>query len=349
MGPNGNPPSATEPSTPANLDTVPDDTSMIDAPAPSIDNSALEVDSSPSTHDDSDARSFASNLSSTHSATSSVHDFVEEHGRTYHKYKEGKYILPNDVEEQNRLDLQHQLALKVLEGRLHLAPIKDSVQNVLDVATGTGIWAIEFAQRYPTASITGTDLSPIQPEYVPANCQFEIDDAEDEWVYSKKFDFIHIHFIMTYFTNPRFVIKQTYKTYAPDSYLEMQDGVLPLHCHDDTLEGTVLEAWVKTGHEAGMKVGRPWNNAPNYKRWMEEIGFEDVREKIFEVPTNPWAKGRRAKELGMWFNADMSEALGASRVLLLKVLKWSPEKVEPFLDSVKIDLKKKEIHAYMPM
>jgi ubiquinone/menaquinone biosynthesis C-methylase UbiE len=349
MDPHGNPPSATEPLTPANLDTVPGDTSMIDAPVTSLGNSTLEVDFSSSTHDDSDARSFTSKLSSTHSATSSIYDFVEEHGRTYHKYKEGKYILPNDVEEQNRLDLQHQLALKLLEGRLHLAPIKDSVQNVLDVATGTGIWAIEFAQRYPAASVTGTDLSPIQPEYVPANCNFEIDDAEDEWIYSKKFDFIHIRFVMTCFANPRFVIEQAYKTCAPGGYLEMQDGVFPLHCHDDTLEGTVLETWAKAAHEAGTKVGRPWNNAPNYKRWMEEIGFEDVREKIFEVPTNPWAKGRRTKELGMWFNADLSEALGASRPLFLKVLEWSPEKVESFLDSVKIDLKKQGIHAYMPM
>jgi hypothetical protein len=51
---------------------------------------------------------------------------------------------------------------------------------VLDLATGTGIWAIEFgksnsfqkrskssqhlAQEYPEANVLGTDLSPIQPE-----------------------------------------------------------------------------------------------------------------------------------------------------------------------------------------
>jgi SAM-dependent methyltransferase len=342
-------PSVAEPLTHANVDNVPDDKLMTEASASSIGDSILEVDHSSSTQDDSDTHSIASSFSSTHSATSSVYDFVEEHGRTYHKYKEGKYVLPNDVEEQNRLDLQHQLVLKLLEGRLHLAPIPANVQNVLDVATGTGIWAIEFAQRYPEASVTGTDLSPIQPEYVPANCQFEIDDAEDEWVFSRKFDFIHIRFVMTCFANPRFVIEQAYKACAPGGYLEMQDGVFPLHCHDDSLEGTVLDAWAKSCHEAGTKVGRPWNNAVNYKRWMEEIGFEDVKEKIFEVPTNPWPKGRRAKELGMWFNADLSEARSASKVLLLKMLQWPPEKVEPFLEEVMIDLRKKEIHAYMPM
>jgi hypothetical protein len=33
---------------------------------------------------------------STMSARSSIYDYVEENGRTYHRYKEGKYYLPND-------------------------------------------------------------------------------------------------------------------------------------------------------------------------------------------------------------------------------------------------------------
>jgi len=339
-------PSAVEPLPCPDVHDTPGDSLMSDAP--SISSSALEVDFTSSTQDNSDANSFTSNLSSTHSATSSVYDFVEEHGRTYHRYKQGKYVLPNDIEEQNRLDLQHQWALRLLEGRLYVAPIGKTVKNALDVATGTGIWAIEFAQQHPDATVTGTDLSPIQPDFVPANCRFEIDDAEDEWVFSKLFDYIHIRFVMTCFPNPKIVIEHAFKSCTPGGYLEMMDGVFPLHCHDDSLQGTVLDSWAKGCHEAGVKMGRPWNNAPNYKRWMEEVGFEDVKEKIIESPTNPWPKGKRAKELGMWFNADLQEALSASRVLYLKVLQWTPEKVDTFLQEVKSDLMKREIHAYMP-
>ncbi|KAK3345933.1 hypothetical protein B0T25DRAFT_624587 [Lasiosphaeria hispida] len=42
-------------------------------------------------------------ISSSVSATSSVYQFVEEFGRTYHAYKEGKYFMPNDIPEQERL------------------------------------------------------------------------------------------------------------------------------------------------------------------------------------------------------------------------------------------------------
>jgi ubiquinone/menaquinone biosynthesis C-methylase UbiE len=43
-------------------------------------------------------------------------------------------------------DLQHHLFVMSLHGALHLAPIKEGLHNVLDIATGTGIWAIEFGE-----------------------------------------------------------------------------------------------------------------------------------------------------------------------------------------------------------
>lgn len=49
-------------------------------------------------------------------------------------------------------DLQHHLFLLTLSGELYNAPIKDlpgGLHNVLDIATGTGIWAIEFGTSTP--------------------------------------------------------------------------------------------------------------------------------------------------------------------------------------------------------
>lgn len=41
--------------------------------------------------------------------------------------------------------MQHQLFLMTFENRLSLAPTGDKVlHNVLDIGTGTGIWAIDF-------------------------------------------------------------------------------------------------------------------------------------------------------------------------------------------------------------
>jgi len=328
----------------------PDQTPSI-ATTASLNNLALEVDSNPSlaSSDTDSAITNIHTLSSTQSARSSIFDFVEEEGRTFHKYKEGKYVLPNDGQEQDRLDLQHHLLLVLLENRLQLAPIGPNPQNVLDVGTGTGIWAIEFANRFPSARVIGSDLSPIQPEFVPSNLQFEIDDAEDEWIYSQKFDLIHGRGLMTCFSDPRSVLEKAFNQLAPGGYLEMQDGVFPMLCRDGTLEGTALDIWAKECVQAGIKIGREWTNALHYKRWMEEIGFEDVKEKIFEVATSPWPRGAKQKELGMWFQADMMDVLSSTLPLFTRFLGYSRERIELLLVEARKDLENKGVHAYMPM
>ena len=133
--------------------------------------------------------------SSTTSISSSILKFREENGRTYHAYKEGKYLFPNDDGENDRLDLQHHLFSLTFDGALQLAPIankKGGIHKVLDVGTGTGIWAIDFADEHPESHVLGVDLSPIQPSMVPPNVTFQVDDLEEPWSFGgEKFDFVY--------------------------------------------------------------------------------------------------------------------------------------------------------------
>ena len=46
----------------------------------------------------------------------------------------------------------------------------------MDVGCGSGAWAIEVADDFPTANVIGIDLSPIQPADVPQNCEFIVAD-----------------------------------------------------------------------------------------------------------------------------------------------------------------------------
>ena len=106
------------------------------------------------------------------SLTSSVLDYRHENGRRYHKYRDGcrnrplhliqklytdhhllAYLLPNDEAENDRLDMLHELCLEVLHRKLYLAPI-GKPQRVIDLATGTGLWAIDFGK--PPSWVAGT-------------------------------------------------------------------------------------------------------------------------------------------------------------------------------------------------
>ncbi|EQB58124.1 hypothetical protein CGLO_01662 [Colletotrichum gloeosporioides Cg-14] len=134
--------------------------------------------------DDTTSDLAVSVASSTTSIASSVLRFRIENGRTYHSYKEGEYSYSNDEKENERLDLQHNLMLLTLHEKLGLAPPNNQdyrVKRVLDVGTGTGLWAIDFADEHPDAEVLGTDLSPVQTTHVPPNAKFEIDDVEEPW------------------------------------------------------------------------------------------------------------------------------------------------------------------------
>lgn len=112
-----------------------------------------------STFDFSDSSSFVSSLSS------KITDYQWDNGRRYHAYKEGHYPLPNDETELDREDMKHHMMMLITNGRLHHAPIPSKPTKILDLGTGTGIWAIQVAEEYPSAEVIGTDLSPIQPEW----------------------------------------------------------------------------------------------------------------------------------------------------------------------------------------
>ena len=139
---------------------------------------------------------------------------------------------------------------------------------------------------------------------------------------------------MTCFVQPKDIFTKAYDALLPGGYLEMQDSIFPMCCHDDTFEGTALDIWGKACVEGAAKLGRPWTSAPNYKRWMEELGFEDVKKR-FEAATSPWPKGKKQKEVGMWWQADLLDALGASMAVLTRGLGWETAKVERLLVDVR--------------
>jgi ubiquinone/menaquinone biosynthesis C-methylase UbiE len=64
---------------------------------------------------------------------------------------------PEKLTECVRLDMAHHLWNLILKGCLYKAPL-DHPQRVLDLGTGTGIWAIDFGDMYHEAEVIGTGM-----------------------------------------------------------------------------------------------------------------------------------------------------------------------------------------------
>ena len=125
----------------------------------------------------------AFSASYTTSLASNVTEYKIENGRRYHAYKDGsrssslpmivghtllmslsqatytrtmKSLHPPSIvmahtdpiaqKENDRLDIMHKATTVMLHGKMHLAPIANDAQRILDIGTGTGLWAIEMGK-----------------------------------------------------------------------------------------------------------------------------------------------------------------------------------------------------------
>lgn len=242
----------------------------------------------PTDDNDSDSTLGSDVESSTASISSSILNYRTLNNRTYHSdsVANNEYWAPNDPKHMEALEVLYH-ALDLARGGLHLAPLKEDIENAVDIGTGSGLWSIDFADRYPNCNVVGTDISPIQPSWVPPNLRFEIDDATKEWTFKENFfDFVHIMFLNGCCTNWTDIYKEAYRCCKPGGWIEHYD-VSPLVLSDDgtVLEGSAMDQYGKVFREAGKRVGIDICTADNgtMENGMKEAGFVNVQVKDIKV------------------------------------------------------------------
>ncbi|KAL7937022.1 S-adenosyl-L-methionine-dependent methyltransferase [Trichoderma chlorosporum] len=295
----------------------------------------------------------AESLFDSESLTDSVYDFPRQFGRTYHAYREGSYAFPNDLPELERYALQDVAFTKAMNNKLYFAPLDDHPpRRILDIATGTGDWAIAMGDRFPNAKVTATDLSPIQPDIVPENVEFYVDDSSEPWGFSDTFDYIHTKTTggcwESYETQ---IARQAFDALAPGGWFESQECTSVPGCDDGTFKpDSALGLWFHEFLYAGEAALRPHGDFYNLRGIYERVGFVDVHERIFKVPLNGWAKDKDLKEIGMIMEMNMQMGLSAfSLGLFNRVYGRTPAEIEVALVDVRRDVSDPSIHAYLPI
>ncbi|KAF4773906.1 UMTA protein [Colletotrichum scovillei] len=281
--------------------------------------------------DNDDHDSLADTESVTTESTASLAESITEyrriHGRTY--TQKADYWGPNDEQQNEGLDLAHYWETLLLGDKLFLSPLGDGPLKVLDLGTGTGIWAIDFADEFPSSEVTGVDISPIQPGWVPPNCKFQIDDVEQPWTWTPDFDFIHLRHMEACISDWPAFYKQIYDHLKPGGYFEMKDFDIEFRsqAYGDSLpEDHVYRRWGKIFFEAANRLGKSMDQSRGGHKIadaMRDAGFVDVVEKSWPVPIGGWPKDPTLKEVGTCNLEFHDQSLeGFSMFLLTQVMDW---------------------------
>ncbi|KAK2739495.1 hypothetical protein FQN55_009460 [Onygenales sp. PD_40] len=284
------------------------------------------------------------------SITSSIRHYRYENGRRYHAYQDGAYPIPNDEKEQDRLDLFHHIFRLMNGGSLYRAPIPADAQKILDIGTGTGIWAVDFADEFPGAEVIGTDLSPIQPSWVPPNCKFYIEDVEGEWsnTGSAKYDFIHIRSMTGAIGDWHGLYKKAYDNLKPGGWIEVQEFNGELFSDDGTLaKATSVLEWQRLINEASTKFGKKMDGADDHQQRLIDAEFANVQDDIFKAPVGHWPKDKKLKELGRFNQVQVLDGIEAYSVALFtRVLGMSNEETQLWIAKARSDFKNPAFHLY---
>lgn len=285
------------------------------------------------------------------SLSSSVKAHVWEYGRRYHMFKYGRYPLPNDEEEFKRESLRHTMLKELLHGSFYLAPIGNNPQKIIDLGTGFGEWAIEVGERFPSATVVGVDLSPIQPDWIPPNVEFIVDDMEDDWVYASDFDLVHLRFAGITIKDNASLQQSIFENLRPGGWVEFQelypepgseDGTMPPDYPLSKFYTLCLRVF-KELYKFELDIARKLPES------LEHQGFTNVQQKVFRVPIGDWPRDQRMRTIGGCFREILMNFAAAMAARPFVEFGMEKTEINELLISVRDALNNRKVHAYLPM
>ncbi|KAI1771363.1 S-adenosyl-L-methionine-dependent methyltransferase [Hypoxylon cercidicola] len=256
-------------------------------------------------------------------------DYVVEHGRRYC----GSYYMPNDDDEQVRLQLINQVYLKTFDGELTSVPL-EAPTHILDIGTAVGEWAIDIAELYPDCEVIGTDIANIFERRVPQNVFWEIDDAELEWERpSNHYDLIHLRDMSGSFSDWHHIYRSAFTCIKPGGWIEVLDfddnrGMSSFHSYFQP--GSIIHKVAGDLSEAAKLHGKPRGVSHLEPRFLVNAGYVDVQLTEHAIPlrTEDGSTGK------FWLVSLLNGLESTCLRLLTKYKGWDPDEVRIACDMI---------------
>ncbi|KAG8953834.1 hypothetical protein FRC04_001464 [Tulasnella sp. 424] len=264
----------------------------------------------------------------------------EIHGRVFNNTSEF-YMLPADAPEHCRLDMQHEMLKKKMNGlwlrpdAVHraLAPKQTEVPSILDVGAGSGCWVLDVAKLFPHADVVGIDLAPANLNSPPPpNCRFECDDVNlGLEQYYGSFDVVNARCVSSGIADYRAFLEDVGQVLRPGGVFQSiecdlqlyDDQFRPITARTEDDPGFSWTQKIALASLCAMEARGPGIRAgPQIPKWLREMEgvWEETGEKVLWIPIGPWGEdslGERSRYVAELMRQDALRFTSSVRPLLL--------------------------------
>jgi SAM-dependent methyltransferase len=218
--------------------------------------------------------------------------------------EDSTYQLPKDAEEDVRLNFQHHVLFHAI-GNHYVAPLSPPLKLILDVGTGTGIWANEMARLFPGAIVVGLDLTDYSfKEPTQENCLLRLGNVLAGLPFPDDFfSYTHQRLLVAGIAAenwPR-VVRELVRVTRVNGWVELveanslAEGAGPATARMQELLETVSKSWGFDG-EMIRHLGD----------LLLDAGLQQVEMQPIPIPVGDWA-GR----VGQMMKQDLLSVLSA--------------------------------------
>jgi len=270
------------------------------------------------------------------------------------------YSLPVDKVEADRLNRQHEMWKRFLGGKSGLYPVdadgliqeimnrqNSSAPFVMDLGSGSGIWAVEMAEQFPNASVLGIDLTESKPNSIPPNCRFITKDfLKGMEEYTGKFDVIQARLVIGHVTDGVGFIRMLCDCLKPGGLLFLGDGDRGFYDENEKKVGPASldpgadntnKSWMTLLMDDFVKAMDKRVGPKKEKKKKDEVmatepRFEVLGKKTFyDLQNCPEGSTDATKSNGWAFAMSVEPALSAAGVV-------PPEDVENIIHNISLEV-----------
>jgi SAM-dependent methyltransferase len=200
------------------------------------------------------------------------------------------YLLPKDEQELQRLNYQHHLFRKILQGSNTLAPVDDLLKeggNVLDVGCGSGRWGCEMATQYQKTRVIGLDIEDIlRTPSMPLNYHFQRGNLLDGLPFeTHHFQYVHQRLLVAGIPLNAwpFVVGELRRVTAVNGWVELAEMGTTFHDAGPATK-QFLAWWAAISATRGIDASK----VEGIGLLLEGAGFARVRTHTMLVPVGRW-------------------------------------------------------------